>query len=168
MDISIRSVDDASALSGKPFAPGDRVWSYLFRTPAGQVERIDILEEERGQLELEGAVICKWGHRIKVKDTSESEARRAALQSADEVFLSLFEEDAGEEMTEELVATRNRLKFFLALQLERKRVLKPLGNRRYRHMPTKREVTVPEIEISPEVIEQFREEISLMGGVKTG
>ena len=163
MEISIRSVDEASGVSGKPFAPGDRVWSYLYRSPEGPIERIDIHEEEAEQLALPGPVICKWGQRIKAKETSEAEERRAALQSADEVFLSLFEEPAGEEAGEAIGKTRDRLKFFLALQLERKRILKPLGKRRFRHMPTKREVTVPELAITPELIADFQEEIALMG-----
>lgn len=165
MDISIRSVDAVSALSGKPFSTGDRVWSYLYRTPDGQIERMDFLDDEQEQLEqeLEGAVICKWSHRIKDKGASESEAKRAALQSADEVFLSLFEDIPDEEATPAVEETRARLKFFLALQLQRKRILKPLGGQRYKHMPTGRELAVPEIEITPELIASFQEEISLMG-----
>ncbi len=165
MDIAIRSVSEESGLSGEAFVPGDSVWSYLFRSAEGLIERIDILDAEKDELELEGPVICKWGQKIKEKEISEAEERRAALQSADEVFLSLFEEDPeGEEIEESVLRARERLKFFLALQLERKRVLKPLGGRRYRHMPTKRELKVPELEITPELIIEFQEEISLMGG----
>lgn len=163
MDIAIRSVAEVSGVSGEPFTPGDRVWSFLYRTSDGQIDRMDCLSAEREGLSLEGGVICSWEHRIKEKQASEADERRAALQSADEVFLSLFEELEGSEdsMVDE---ARDRLKFFLALQLERKRVLKPLGNRRFRHMPTKREITVPDLEISPELLIQFQQEIELMGG----
>ncbi|MEX0323562.1 MAG: hypothetical protein AB3N63_15475 [Puniceicoccaceae bacterium] len=165
MDIAIRSVSEESGLSGEGFKPGDSVRSYLYRSEEGLIERIDVLESERDQLTLGSAVICSWGQRIKEKGLSEAEERRAALQSADEVFLSLFEEDPeGEEIEESVLKARERLKFFLALQLERKRVLKPLGGRRFRHMPTKRELKVPELEITPELIVEFQEEISLMRG----
>jgi gamma-glutamylcyclotransferase (GGCT)/AIG2-like uncharacterized protein YtfP len=165
MDIAIRSVNEESGLTGEVFNPGDNVWSYLYRSDEGLIERIDILESEKDQLQLDGPVICKWGQRVKDKGLSEAEERRAALQSADEVFLSLFEEDPeGEEIEESVLRARGRLKFFLALQLERKRVLKPLGGRRFRHMPSKRELTVPELEITPELLVEFQEEISLMGG----
>ena len=163
MDIAIRSVGKNSGISETPFHPGDIVWSYLYRTGEGFIDRLDILEGEREQLQLEGPVICRWSQRIKEKGVSEAEEKRSALQSADEVFLSLFEE--GQEPAEEGLVdeTRERLKFFLALQLERKRILKRLGGRRFRHMPTKRELTVPDMEITPELITAFQEEISLMG-----
>lgn len=164
MEISIRSVEETCALSGKAFAPGDRVWSYLYRTADGLIERTDILDEERANLQLDDKVLCKWSQVIKKKEASEAEEKRAALQSADEVFLSLFEESEEEGgAVPELSTARDRLKFFLALQLERKRVLRPLGGRRFRHVPTKREMTVPDLEITPELIAEFQEEISLMG-----
>jgi hypothetical protein len=166
MDISIRSVGEASAVSGEAFKPGDRVWSCLFRSPEGLVERIDVLEAERESLEVGEQVLCKWSHTIKPRKESEAEARRAALESADDVFLSLFEDPEGEESADQLEETRDRLKFFLALQLERKRVLKPLGNRRFKHMSSGREVTVPELEVTPELIQAFEREIALMGSVR--
>ena len=162
MDIAIRSVDKVSALSGTGFVPGDLVWSYLYRSSDGLLERLDILEGEQEQLELEGPVICRWSQRIKDRETSEAEEKRAALQSADEVFLSLFE-DTGEEEDPAVTASRQRLKFFLALQLERKRILRPLGGRRFKHVPTQRELTVPELEITPELLTGFQDEIGHMG-----
>lgn len=165
MEIAIRSVSEESGLSGEKFHPGDSVWSYLYRSEEGLIERIDVLESEKDRIELGAAIICSWGQLIKEKGVSEAEERRAALQSADEVFLSLFEENAeGEEMEASALQARERLKFFLGLQLERKRVLKPIGSRRFRHMPTKRELKIPELEITPELISEFKEEISLMGG----
>ena len=163
MDIAIRSVGEVSGISEEAFSPGDTVWSYLFRGPDGLIERLDILDQEREQLELENPVICKWSQRIKEKGLSEADERRAALQSADEVFLSLFEEDSEQADDQPVEEARDRLKFFLALQLERKRILKPLGSRRFRHMPTKRELTVPDMAITPELVTSFQQEISLMG-----
>ena len=163
MDIAIRPVGEISGLSETPFTPGDTVCSYLFRSGEGFIERLDVLEGEREALELEGAVICRWSQLIKDKGVTEAEERRAALQSADDIFLSLFEEVPEGEEDSTTTGTRERLKFFLALQLERKRILKPLGGRRYRHMPTKRELAVPDMAITPELIADFQNEISLMG-----
>ncbi|MEX0326757.1 MAG: hypothetical protein AB3N33_11790 [Puniceicoccaceae bacterium] len=165
MDIAIRSVGKLSGYSETPFHAGDVVWSYLYRTPEGFIDRLDILEQERDEVELEGAVICRWSQQIKEKGVTEAEEKRSALQSADEIFLSLFEEPAEAGEAGLVDETRDRLKFFLALQLERKRILKRLGGQRFRHMPTKRELTVPDMEITPELISAFQEEISLMGGV---
>ena len=166
MDIAIRSVGEVSAVSGEEFRPGDRVWSCLFRTAEGLVERLDVLESERDELEIGERVLCKWSHTIKPRVESEADARRAALESADDVFLSLFEDPKTDEGEAELGETRDRLKFFLALQLERKRVLKPLGNRRFRHVPTGREVSVPEIPVTQDLVRAFEKEISLMGNVR--
>lgn len=144
---------ERSALSQQPFAPGDRVWSYLYRTADGAIERMDVLDSERGELNFEGGILCKWSQLIKERGVSEAEVRQAALKSTDDVFLSLYDE-VGEEADDspEAREARDRLKFFLALQLERKRVLKPLGRGRYRHMPTKRELVVPQLELTPELV----------------
>ncbi len=165
VDLSIRTVEEVSAVSGTAFQPGDRVWSFLYRNPEGQVERLDCREEEREQVDLQGSVLCSWGHTKKAKAVTEAQERKAALQSAEEVFLSLYEEPSGEEDASEamLSATRDRLKFFLALQLERKRVLRHLGGSRYRHMPTKRVFNVPQLELSQELLADFSKEIVLMG-----
>ncbi|HSH09551.1 MAG TPA: hypothetical protein VK995_04140 [Oceanipulchritudo sp.] len=164
MDISIRSVDEASALSGEAFVPGDLVWSYLYRGADGQLERMDIHERELEQLQLPGPVVCRWSQRVKSRSATEAEERRAALQTADEVFLSLFDDIPEGEADPAALEARERLKFFLALQLERKRVLKPLGSRRYKHMPTKRELTVPDMEITSDLLASFQGEIGQMGG----
>jgi hypothetical protein len=163
MDIAIKSVDEVSAISGKSFSPGDTVWSYLYHTAEGLLERMDILQEEQGQLDLEGAVICRWSQRIKDREATAAEERRAALQSADDIFLSLFDEIPGGEDDPAAAESRQRLKFFLALQLERKRVLKPLGSRRFKHMPSARELSVPDMEITSDLLTRFQQEIALMG-----
>ena len=162
MDIAIRGVGETSMHSGEAFTPGEAVWSCLYRSEAGHIERGDVRLAERGVMNWPGTIICQWGHRFREKEASEAEERRAALQSADEIFLSLFESlEEGPDAVAE--ASRDRLKFFLALHLERKRVLKPLGGRRFRHMPTKRELLVPDMDVTSELIADFQEEISLMG-----
>ena len=126
------------------------------------IERVDLHAGERGGIELPGPLLCQWQHVIQSKDTSEAEERRAALQSAEEVFLSLYDEPEGEGGQPLVNAARDRLKFFLALQLERKRILKPIGGGRYRHVPTKRELSVPSLEITPELISDFQQEIGML------
>jgi hypothetical protein len=149
MDFPIRPVGEVCAVCGRAFVPGDRVWSCLFRGEDGAIGRVDALEEERKELQLPEAVLCQWSHRMREPAVSEAEARRAALQSAEDVFLSLYED--GEANS----ADQDQLKFFLALQLERKRILRPLGGGRYRHVPSKREFTVPQLELTPELVAGF-------------
>lgn len=156
MDFSIRAVGEVSTVSGAPFSPGDRVWSYLYRTSDGSIERADVLEEERAYLQLDGGILCKWAHRIREPQASEAEIRREELKNTEEIFLSLYEEpEESGETDPELAAERDRMKFFLAIQLERKRILRPLGGGRYRHMPSKQVFTVPELELTPELVAQY-------------
>lgn len=169
MDFTIRSVAEACRVSGEAFTPGARVRSCLYRNAGGVIERADVLEDQRQQLGIDPAtVICSWVHRIREKQMSDAEEKRASLQSAEEVFLSLYEESAddGDAMT---IDTRDRLKFFLALQLERKRILKPLGGRRYRHVASKRELIVPDLEISADLLAEFQQELAwIFGGEGPG
>lgn len=140
-------------VSGQTFVPGDRVWSVLYRPVEGGIERADVLDDERDQLRLEGEVLCQWGHRIKEPEVSEAEERRAALQSREEIFLSLYEAAEGDvEEMPEVRETRDRMKFFLSLELERKRILRPLGRGRYRHVASKRELVVPQLELTPDLV----------------
>jgi hypothetical protein len=167
MEFSIRPVAEVSAVSGKAFAPGDRVWSCLYRGEDGALGRLDALEEERDGLELPEAVLCQWSHRIREPALTEADQRRADLQSAEEVFLSLYEETEAETADD---PARDQLKFFLALQLERKRILRPLGGGRYRHMPSRRELAVPQLELTPELVAGFLGPDGAAGreGVPTG
>lgn len=169
MEIPMRSVGEACALTGEPFAPGDRVWSLLRRTEDGGLERLDVFERERERLERDGSVICQWGHRIREPETSEAEERKAALQTAEELFLSLYEEPDGEQTQEEdpgVHEARERMKFFLALQLERRRVLRPLGRGLYRHVSLKREFSVPQLELTPDlVLSHLSRDLNLEAGM---
>ncbi len=149
MDIAIRPVAATCAVSGRPLAPGDRVWSVLARRPDGMLERIDVHADHQAALIAPGPVLCRWSQRVRAPAESAAAARRAALQSAEEVFLSLFDEPENGAAQGPAAEARDRLKFFLALQLERKRLLKPIGPRRYRHAPTGREFTVPDFPITP-------------------
>lgn len=152
MELSIKTVGECSSISGVPFAVGDEVWSYLYRGGEGQIERADVLAQERGDLQLEGGFLCRWCHRIRERGATEAELRREALQNSEAVFLSLYEEGGEEAAAPESGLTRAQLKFFLAVQLERKRVLRHLGPGRYRHVALKRVFEVEEFPFTPELV----------------
>ena len=163
MDISIRTVSSHCGISETEFQPGDRVWSILYRDESGVIERLDILSDELDRVELSGGILCRWSQGIKEPEVSEAEERRAALRSTEEVFLNLYEEDNEADPEEAVKEARDRLKFFLAIQLERKRILKPLRANVYRHLATKREYTVPALELTRELAVQFQQEMASMG-----
>lgn len=160
MEMSLKPVSAVSHASGRAFIPGDPVRSVLLRREDGLLERLDCLESEAGAFQLEGPVLCRWSQVFREREASEAETRRNDLESMEAAFLGLYEEedgDAGE------AKARQRLKFFLALQLERKRILKPLASGRYRHGPTQKVFEVPQLEITPELIAEFGQEF---GGLR--
>ena len=75
------------------------------------------------------------------------------MASAEDFFFSLYENDQADAREES-----DMLKHLLSLMLERKRVLRPIGERRnsgeqrYLHVKTKRELSVPIVDISTELM----------------
>ena len=173
MELNFRPVSTLSNHSEQTLDPGAIVVSFLYHDEAsGAVERFDVLESEEGECALPGNRICRWRHTIEEKDESEKEQKKQALQSTEEIFLSLYEESDPESDAEEENAaadetperTRNVLKFFLALQLERKRILRQQGPGRFLHIKAKRLFQVPEIELTEDLIREFQEQLpSLVG-----
>jgi len=163
MDWTVGKVSTASTLTGEPFAIGERVCSLLFLSPEGGLERVDIREEERDQVGERGRLLCRWSQKIKPKPEDPAEERRAALHSAEESFLALYEEpgegEAEGDIDEATRAARDRLKFILSLQLERKRILRPLGKGRYRHVASKREFEVPQLPLTSELVRDLKDDL---------
>lgn len=170
MEWTVGRIAEESSVSGKALAAGDRVWSYLFLDSEGAVQRMDVLAEEAESVERPRQLLCCWQSTVKGRETSGAAERQAALESAEASFLALFEEAeggesgaaedvAGEELAESMRAARERLTFILALQLERKRILRPLGKGRYLHVASKREFTVPQPELTAELIRGLREDV---------
>lgn len=173
MELNFRPVAKLSNFSEKTLVPGDVVVSCLYHDDTtGSVERFDVLASEEADCELPGNRICRWRHTIEEKDESEKEQKKQALQSTEEIFLSLYEEEDDEpggegedkDSTEDSEHTRDILKFFLALQLERKRVLRQQGPGRYLHIKAKRVYPVPEIELNEELIREFQYQLPKLVG----
>ena len=113
-----------SSLSERPFAEGQKVRSLLCRDGSGQLVRRDLHPDEDMGAEGE-TVIAQWWRTYHSR-AEERERARAAVQSAEDLFLDLAarEETTGD--PEEAAAHNLReLHYFLALHLERKRVLRP-------------------------------------------
>lgn len=169
MDVTISSVAEDSTWSGEKFLPGQRVWSILYLADAGALERMDLHESELGEAPMPEKIVCKWAVVIKEKQPTEADARRAATLGAEELFLQLVEErdsvatpDREEDAT--VQAARERLVFMLALQLDRRRVLRSVGRGRYLHIKTKRLLTVPDLEITAELVQHLHAERDALPG----
>lgn len=163
MELNLQPRASACFVSGTPFREGDRVASLLAMADSGAVVRYDALEANAAQLAPEGFVACRWVQVFKLQPR-EGSADRALKLTAENLFLTLA--DPSTEATPET----DRLVRFLALLLERKRLLRPRGRAPegnmdlYEHSRTKQVYRVPAIDLSPEFFMAVREQLSVLVG----
>jgi len=109
-------------------------------------------------------VICRWVHRFKPRNIEDNPERLLKL-TAENLFLMLA--DPATEPSPE----NTRLLLFLALMLERKRLLRPRGRSAdgakivYEHLRLKRFFELPAEELTPEFFVQVQEQLSVLVGV---
>lgn len=154
----------ACFVSGEPFVEGARVASYLVRTgPAMEIVRFDLLESRVEAFSPEGILACRWVHPYKPRRSGENPDRALKL-TAENLFVTLADP------TTEPTPENTRLVQFLALMLERKRILKPRGPSadgarvRYEHAKSKAIFEVPAGELTPEFFVAVQEQLSVLVG----
>gem|GEM_PF-307146 len=167
MDLNLQPLATACFVSGERFAEGSRVVSLLVRNEQMEVARYDVLETQRGELAVEGTLVCSWVQPYKPRQKQEN-PDRALKMTAENLFLTLA--DPSNEPDAETV----RLIQFLALMLERKRILRPKGTlkddggmlrARYEHAKSKQVFDVPQTDFSPEFFIAVQAQLSvLLGG----
>ena len=163
MELQLQPLADICLVSGQPFAAGQRVMSYLVRGKTGEIVRFDLLEAEQEKFTPEGVVACRWVHVFKPRKERENSERELKL-TAENLFLTLA--DPATELTPE----NARLVQFLALMLERKRVLRPKGRSPdgarnvFEHAKTKQLFEVPANELTPDFFVQVQEQLSMLVG----
>lgn len=163
MDLNLQPLARMCFVTGQPFQEGDRVASYLVRSKALEIVRYDLLEANVGSFSPEGSVACRWVQNYKAK-RSEENADRTLKLTAETLFATLA--DPSTELAEENVG----LVQFLALMLERKRVIKPRGRtpdgakNRYEHAKTKVIFEVPAGELTPEFFVAVQEKLGVLVG----
>jgi hypothetical protein len=153
MEWHFKSIARKSSLSEAPFVAGGRVACLIFKdVEAGEMGRADVLPDEVDAFDLPGEILGRWTRVVKGPDEDGATVRET-VASAGDFFLSLYQ-NAQTDAQEETDA----LKHLLALMLERKRVVRVLGQRqrsgtqRYLHVKTKQEIEVPIVEISPRLM----------------
>ena len=153
MEWQIKTIAQKSSLSGDYFIPGDRVVCLIYKDKQeGELARVDLRPEEIEKFEMPGEVLGRWA-RIIPNPEDEITNSHETIASAEEFFFSLFEEEKKEAREE-----TDMLKHLLSLMLERKRVLRAIGDRKrsgeqcYRHIKTKNEISVPISNISTELM----------------
>lgn len=141
--------------------------SHLVRVAAGDYVRLDWLESEDGRAEPLGDVVCRWVRRYKPPVAQENPEKELKL-TAESLFLSLTAE------SDDPVEENAALKQFLALMLERKRVLRNRGRKPgadvilYEHRSSKRVVEVPAGEMDAAFFVSVREKLGVLLGEPRG
>jgi hypothetical protein len=162
MELNLQPPAAVCFASKQPFAAGDRIVSYLVPTPDLGVLRYDVMATEAGFLP-EGTVACRWVHVVKPKGRDANPERTLKL-TAENLFFVLA--DPAAEPTPE----NERLVRFLALLLERKKLLRPKGRTadgakdRFEHSRTKQIYEVPAGEMTPEFFLAVQEQLSVLVG----
>jgi hypothetical protein len=164
MEMHLQPLATTCFVSGEPFVEDARVASFLVRTPTMQIVRHDVLESNASAFAPEGFVACSWVHRYKARRTEENPDRQLKL-TAESLFTALA--DPSTESTPE----NTRLVQFLALMLERKKVLRPRGRSAdgeknlFEHAKTKQMFEVSAGDLTPEFFVAVQEQLSVLVGV---
>jgi hypothetical protein len=164
MDLNLQPLAQNCFLTGRPFVEGERVASYLVQhASAPEIGRYDLLESGTAAFEPPGIVVCRWIHAFKPRRAGES-ADHVMKLTAENLFVTLA--DPLTEPTEENV----RLLQFLALMLERKKILRPKGRTAngdknlYEHARSKQRFEIPSGEMTPDFFLRVQEQLSLLMG----
>ncbi len=163
MDLILQPSSPQCAVTGATFAEGDRVVSYLGHDAAGAVARWDLLAGAEAQFERPAAAICRWVHVYRPRAKEENAERNLKL-GAESLFTTLC--DPAVELSEE----NTPLVQFLALMLERKKLLRPKGltadraRRLYEHAKTKLFYEVPVGDLTPEFFVKVQQQLGVLVG----
>ena len=163
MELSLQPLAAASWVSHRAFVEGDRVVSYLVRSVTNEVERHDVLVTEDGDFRPAGFVFCRWVQIFKPRKLAENPERALKL-TAENLFLTLAD-PANEPNPANLPLLQ-----FLALMLERKRLLRPRGvaadgeRNLFEHVRTHQMYEIPAGELTPEFFARIQEQLGLLVG----
>lgn len=162
MEMHLQPLATTCFISGSPFAEGDRVASFLVRGATLEIVRYDVLEANAAQFAPEGFVACRWVQAFKPQ--SHENAARTLKLNAENLFFTLSDP------MNELNVESTRLLQFLALMLERKKLLRPKGKsadgtkNTYEHAKTKQIFEVPVGELTPEFFVAVQEQLTVLVG----
>lgn len=120
MELTLHPLAKTCRISGRAFAEGDRVISRLVREESGEVARHDVLASEDAGYVKPSFIFCTWTLPFKLKRAEENPGRALKL-TAENLFVTLADPLA------EPDEANTPLLQFLALMLERKKILRPRG-----------------------------------------
>ncbi|MEC8208844.1 MAG: hypothetical protein VX372_03335 [Verrucomicrobiota bacterium] len=160
MEWQFKTIARNSTLSGEAFNPGDRVVCLIFKgEEAGELGRADLRPSEVEAFGPQDEVLGRWTRVVKNPDDDNISVSET-IASAEDFFFSLFENESSDSKEES-----DMLKHLLSLMLERKRILRAIGDRKsigeqsYWHVKTKQMIQVPIVEISTKLMLKIEDTI---------
>ncbi len=167
MELTLHPISTQCCVSSRDFSEGDRIVCYLVReAESGALGRRDLVESEDANLENPHEVLCRWVVEYKPRKLADN-ADRALKLTAESLFLTL-----GDPLNPPNEAN-TRLLQFLALMLERKKVIKPRrvtpdGARTvFEHMPSHQMIEVPVGNLDLDFFVKIQSQLDvLVGGPK--
>ena len=120
MELTLHPLAKTCYATGHAFADGDRVICYLVREVTGEIGRRDVLASADGEFVKPVPVLCSWAVSYKPRHGVDNPGRALKL-TAENLFVTLADPAA------EPNPTNTPMVQFLALMLERKKLLRPRG-----------------------------------------
>jgi len=163
MELNLHPIATKCFVSGRDFAENDRIACYLAREASGEVIRRDLLELDDGRFMPPAFIYCRWVVAFKPRKAGENPALTLKL-TADNLFLTLADP------ANEPNATNTPLLQFLALMLERKKLIKPRGisedgqRQIYEHMATHQLYEVPLGDLNADFFQKIQEHLGVLVG----
>lgn len=163
MELNLQPLAATSRVSSRLFTEGDRVVSYLVRSVINEIVRYDVLVDEDAGFRPEGFVFCRWVHRFKPKNVEDNPERLLKL-TAENLFLTLADP------ANEPVPGNTPLLQFLALMLERKRILRPRGRTAdgernlLEHLRTHQMYEIAAGDLTPEFFAKIQAQLGVLVG----
>jgi hypothetical protein len=180
MELNLHPIATKCFVSGRDFAENDRVVCYLAREASGEIIRRDLLEAEDGRFMPPAFIYCRWVVAFKQSKADENPARTLKL-TAENLFLTLaLPESVPEDTTlgtntglagaTNGASVNTPLLQFLALMLERKKLIKPRGltadgaRQIYEHMATHLLYEVPVGDLNVEFFQKIQKHLGVLVG----
>lgn len=163
MELNLHPIATKCCVSGREFAEGDRVVCYLVREADGLTGRRDLLESEDANLPAPAEIYCRWVLGYKPR-RGEENADRALKMTAENLFLALADP------TNPPNDANTPLLQFLALMLERKKILKPRGvsadgtKNVYEHMRLHQMYEIPVGDLNAEFFIKIQGQLDVLVG----
>lgn len=120
MELNLHPLATKCYVSGREFAEGERVVCHLVREADGLTGRRDVIESEVANMQAPAEIYCRWVISYKPRKGEEN-ADRTLKMTAENLFVTLADP------TNPADEANTPLLQFLALMLERKKILKPRG-----------------------------------------